>query len=49
VLVGGDPQADDLDPTEICFGAAAMLVVEDRFARHLLHAWAHDRSSLLPD
>ncbi|MGZ4706235.1 MAG: iron-containing redox enzyme family protein [Acidimicrobiales bacterium] len=48
VLVGGDPAADGLDPAEICFGAAAMLVVEDRFARHLLHAWAHDRSSLLP-
>jgi hypothetical protein len=49
VLVGGDPGADGLDPAEICFGAAAMLVVEDRFARHLLHSWAHGRSSLLPE
>ena len=49
VLVGGDPMSDGLDPAEICFGAAAMLVVEDRFARHLLHAWSHDRTSLLPD
>ena len=48
-LVGGDPAADGLDPAEICFGAAAMLLVEDGFARHLLHAWAHGRSSLRPD
>jgi hypothetical protein len=47
-LVGGDPRADGLDPDETQFGAAALLVVEDRFARHLLHAWAHDRSSLRP-
>jgi hypothetical protein len=47
VLVGGDPTADGLDPAEICFGAAAMLVVEDTFTRHLLHSWAHERSSLL--
>ncbi len=47
VLVGGDTGSDGLDPAEICFGAAAMLVVEDRFARHLLHAWAHERTSLL--
>lgn len=49
VLVGGDPRSDDLDPDEICFGAAAMLVVEDRFARHLLHSWAHGRTSLLAE
>jgi hypothetical protein len=43
-----DPDGTDVDPDELLFGTAAMLVVEDRFARHLLHAWAHDRSSLRP-
>ena len=47
-LVGGDPEADGMDRAEMLFGAAALLVVEDRFARHLLHAWAHERSSLRP-
>jgi Iron-containing redox enzyme len=46
VLAGGDLSADGLDPSEVCFGAAALLIVEDQFARHLLHAWSHGRSSL---
>ncbi|HEY6533775.1 MAG TPA: iron-containing redox enzyme family protein [Acidimicrobiales bacterium] len=40
--------SSDTEDSELLFGAAAMLVVEDRFARHLLHAWAHDRTSLRP-
>ena len=45
-LVGGDPEADGLSTPDILFGAAAMSVLEDRFARHLLDAWARGRSSL---
>lgn len=45
-LVGGDPEADGLSTPEILFGAAAMSVLEDRFARHLLGSWAHGSSSL---
>jgi len=45
-LVGADPEADGLDSTEIRFGTAAMLVLEDRFARSVLDAWAAGRSSL---
>ena len=45
-LVGGDPEADGLSTPDILFGAAAMSVLEDRFARHLLDSWARGRSSL---
>ena len=45
-LVGGDPEADGLSTPEIHFGAAAMSVLEDRFARHLLGSWTHGSSSL---
>jgi hypothetical protein len=33
---------------DLLFGAAAVLLVEDRFARHLLDAWSTGRSSLIP-
>ena len=33
---------------DLLFGAAAVLLVEERFARHLLDAWSTGRSSLLP-
>jgi hypothetical protein len=33
---------------DLIFGAAAVLMVEDRFARHLLDAWSVGRSSLVP-
>jgi len=45
-LVGGDPEADGLSTPEILFGTAALIVVEDRFARGLLAAWGQGRSSL---
>jgi hypothetical protein len=45
-LVGGDVEADGLARSEILFGVAAMLVLEDRFARRLLREWAEGRSSL---
>lgn len=45
-LVGGDPEADGLSTPDILFGAAAMSVLEDRFARHLLGSWTHGSSSL---
>lgn len=47
-LVGGDVEADGLARSEILFGAAAMLVLEDRFARRLLQSWGAGRSSLRP-
>jgi len=34
--------------TDIVFGARAMMVVEERFARHLLDSWDAGTSSLLP-
>ena len=35
---------------DLLFGAAAVLMVEERFARHLLTAWSTRRSSLMsPD
>jgi hypothetical protein len=46
VLVGGDVEADGLERAEMCFGVAALLVVEDAFSRHLLRAWAAGESSL---
>lgn len=36
----------DLDSDGVCFGAAALTVIEDRFTRYLLHAWARGESSL---
>ena len=39
-------------PSDILFGARALLYLEDRFARHLLEAWEDGRTSLrrpLPD
>jgi len=33
---------------DLLFGAAAVLLVEERFARHLLDAWSVGRSSLVP-
>lgn len=45
-LVGGDPEADDLSTPDILFGAAAMVLLEDRFAHHLLSSWANGSSSL---
>jgi hypothetical protein len=48
VLVGGDLRADGLDPQEVCFGAAALSLVEADLTRHLLRSWAQDESSLRP-
>jgi len=43
-LIEIEPQLGD----DLLFGAAALLAVEERFARHLLAAWSAPRSSLLP-
>jgi hypothetical protein len=43
-LIDVEPQLGD----DLLFGAAAVLMVEERFARHLLAAWSELRSSLLP-
>jgi hypothetical protein len=42
-LIGAEPH---LGP-DLLFGAAAVLLVEKRFAQHLLGAWSTDRSSLI--
>jgi hypothetical protein len=47
VLLGGDLWADGIDPTEVAFGAAALMHVEDRFARNLLRCWANHQSSFI--
>ncbi len=44
-LVADDPDAAGL----VRWGAATLMAVEDRLARHLLDSWAAGRSSLLPD
>jgi hypothetical protein len=42
-LVAGEPALAD----DVVFGARALMLVEDQFARHLLGAWSAGRSSLL--
>jgi hypothetical protein len=42
-LIAAEPH---LGP-DLLFGAAAVLLVENRFAQHLLGAWSSDRSSLI--
>ncbi|HEX5266291.1 MAG TPA: iron-containing redox enzyme family protein [Acidimicrobiales bacterium] len=48
-MVAGLVEAEPALGADLLFGAAAVLMVEDRFARHLLDAWSADRSSLIPD
>lgn len=43
-LVAQQPHLAD----DVCYGAQALMVVEHRFTRHLLDAWANHRSSLFP-
>jgi hypothetical protein len=43
-MVANDPSAGPL----VSWGAAVLMAVEDRFARHILDAWAAGRSSLRP-
>jgi len=43
-LLSADPQLGG----DVLFGAAAMLLLEENFSRHLLSAWSHERSSLVP-
>lgn len=35
-------------PEDVIFGAAATLLLEENFTRHLLESWLHQRSSLVP-
>jgi hypothetical protein len=48
-MVGGLLEDEPILGGEIVFGARALNAVERAFADHLLDAWAHDRSSLLPE
>jgi hypothetical protein len=43
-LIDTEPHLGD----DLLFGAAALLLIEGLFARHLLHAWATGCSSLIP-
>jgi hypothetical protein len=46
-MVAGLIRAEPELGADLLFGAAAVLMLERRFASHLLDAWADDRSSLL--
>jgi hypothetical protein len=46
-LAGGFVESEPGSEQEVLWGAAALLEVEGRFARHLLDRWAAGRSSLL--
>ena len=43
-LLSADPELG----SEVLFGAAAMLLLEENFSHHLLGAWSRGRSSLVP-
>lgn len=47
-MVSGLLSADPASGSEVIFGAAAMLLLEENFARHLLGAWSNGSSSLVP-
>jgi hypothetical protein len=47
-MVAGVMESEPHLRDDLLLGAAAVLLVEDRFARHLLDAWSVDRSSLVP-
>jgi len=47
-LVGGLIRAQPELGADVLFGAAALLLLEQRFTLHLLGAWADGRSSLIP-
>jgi hypothetical protein len=42
-LIRAEPELS----ADLLFGAGAVLMLEQRFASHLLDAWAENRSSLL--
>ena len=46
-LAGGLARREPDLVADIAFGARATLEIEARFARSLLHAWSHERSSLM--
>lgn len=46
-LIGGLVESDPVAAADIAFGTAALMEVEARFSRHVLAAWAQDRTSLL--
>ena len=48
-MAGGLARAEPELTTDIVFGARAMMLVEEHFARHLLESWNGGTSSLLPD
>jgi hypothetical protein len=43
-LIGAVPHLE----ADLLFGAAALLVLEENFEKHLLDAWWHNRTSLVP-
>ena len=47
-MVPGLMEAEPDLAGDLLFGAASVLLLEERFARHLLNAWSLDRTSLIP-
>jgi len=47
-MVPGLMEAEPDLAGDLLFGAASVLMLEERFARHLLDAWSQDRTSLVP-
>jgi len=47
-MVSGLLNAEPELGADVLFGAAAMLLLEENFSRHVLGAWAEERSSLAP-
>jgi hypothetical protein len=46
-MVAGLVEVEPQLGADLLFGAAAVLMLEERLAGHLLGAWAHHRSSLI--
>jgi len=48
-LAGGLAAQDPRLGADILWGAKALLAIDGRWARHMMHAWAGDSSSLRPE
>jgi hypothetical protein len=47
-MVTGLIRAEPALASDLLFGVAALMMLEERFATHLLDAWANSRTSLVP-
>ena len=48
-LAGGLANQDPRLGADILWGAKALLAIDGRWARHMMHAWGDDSSSLRPE